>query len=314
MSPFPVWLLVATLALTLLSAPQRVPAGGGAPNAETQDADQYWCPMHPHIRGAKGDRCRICGMALVPAPLPGYAPYHLDVDTRPQAPIAGRPTDIRLSVRDPRTGKPVKDFERVHERIFHLFILSQDLEYFVHVHPTRQRDGSFVQTAVLPRPGVYRLLADFLPVGGAPQLVQQSVVTAGYAGSLMPGAALQPDVADKIVEGVRVKLSMPAAIAGREQLLTFEFWNAATGAPVADLEPYLGAVGHLLLVSADLQAAAHSHPVADMSGAVGPTVVFQAMFPRPGAYRFWVQFQRQGRILVAPFTVVARPANQVLAR
>ena len=110
-----------------------------------------------------------------------------------------------------------------------------------------------------------------------------------------------------------VKLSMPPPVGGREQLLTFEFQDVATGSPISDLEPYLGAVGHLLLVSADLQTAAHSHPVAEMSAAVGPTVVFQALFPRAGASRFWVQFQRRGRVLVAPFTVVARPREQIFA-
>jgi hypothetical protein len=271
----------------------------------------YWCPMHPNIRGEKGDLCRICHMALVLAPPPNYEPYHLDVATKPQAPAPGRNTEIRLRIREPRTNAPVKDFEIVHERIFHLFILSQDLEFFAHVHPELQRDGSFVQTAVLPRPGAYRLIADFLPLGGPPQLVQESVVTAGYTGSLVPNARVVADVADKVVGGVRVKLAMPPPIGGKEQLVTFEFEDAATGSPVSDLEPYLGAVGHLLLVSADLQTVAHSHPVADMSAAVGPTVVFQALFPRAGTYRFWVQFQRHGRVLVAPFTVEARPRDQV---
>jgi hypothetical protein len=208
----------------------------------------------------------------------------------------------------------VHDFERVHERILHFFVNSQDLEHFAHVHPELQADGTFVQTTVLPRAGAYRLIADFLPAGGAPQLLQQSVVTAGYAGSLVPAAPLVKDLAEKILEGVRVKLSMPPPVAGREQLLTFEFEDAKTRAPVSDLEPYLGAVGHLLLVSADLQTVAHSHPVADMSASVGPTVVFQALFPRAGMYRFWVQFQRRGHVLVAPFTVQAVPRAQISAR
>ena len=306
-SLFACWLVLAASALSLSGLPLA------ATSTQAPAAD-HWCPMHPNIRGAKGDLCPICHMALVPAPPPDYTPYHLDVDTRPRGPIAGRNTEIHISIRDPRTNARVRDFERVHERILHLFILSQDLEYFAHVHPDLQRDGSFVQTAVLPRPGAYRLIADFLPAGGAPQLIQHSVVTAGYAGSLVPNARLLPDVGDKIVEGVRVKLSMAPAVAGREQLLTFEFADAVTGVPVSDLEPYLGAVGHLLLVSADLQTAAHSHPVADMSAAVGPTVVFQALFPRPGSYRFWVQFQRRGRVLVAPFTVAARPRDPMFER
>lgn len=29
-------------------------------------AEEYICPMHPHISGEKGDTCPICGMELVP--------------------------------------------------------------------------------------------------------------------------------------------------------------------------------------------------------------------------------------------------------
>jgi hypothetical protein len=128
---------------------------------------------------------------------------------------------------------------------------------------------------------------------------------------MIPSAHLRTDLADKVVEGIRVRLSMPPAVAGREQLLTFEFNDAASGAPISSLEPYLGAVGHLLIASADLQNVAHSHPVADMSAAVGPVIVFQAMFPRAGSYRFWVQFQRAGHVLVAPFTIIARPPGEL---
>jgi hypothetical protein len=253
-------------------------------------------------------------MALVLAPPPNYEPYRLDFDIRPRAVTPRRKTEIRFTVRHPQTSAAVTRFELVHERVLHLFILSHDLDYFAHVHPDQQPDGSFVYTAMFPRPGAYRLIAEFLPVGGAPQLIQHSVVTAGYAGSLLPTAELSQDVADKVVDGVRVKLTMPEPVGGREQLVTFDLTDAVTGRPVSDLEPFLGATGHLLLVSADLQTAAHSHPVAEMSAVVGPTVVFQMLFPRAGRYRFWVQFQRKGRILTAPFTVSARPRDPIFGR
>jgi hypothetical protein len=105
------------------------------------------------------------------------------------------------------------------------------------------------------------------------------------------------------VGDTRVKPAMPDPLAGREQLVTFELEDARTGAPVTDLEPYLGAAGHLLFASADLAVAAHSHPVAQISEAGGPTVVFQWLFPRAGDYRMWVQFQRHGQVLTASFTV-----------
>ena len=148
----------------------------------------------------------------------------------------------------------------------------------------------------------YQLIADFLPAGGTPQLVQRSFVTAAYTGSLLRPAALTRDVTDKVIGPTRVKLTLPEPMAGREQLITFDLQDAVTGAAVSDLEPYLGATGHLLVASADLAVASHFHPVAEISGRAGPTVVFQVLFPSPGDYRMWVQFQRRGQVLTAPFT------------
>jgi hypothetical protein len=285
-----------------------------ASSVQTSSGGTYWCPMHPNIRGQKGDACRICHMALVPAPPPDFRPYGLDVETLPRAPVVGSKTEIRLTIIDPRTQAAVNDFEVVHEHLLHLFVLSQDLEYFAHVHPTKRPDGTFIYTHVFPGAGPYRLIADFLPVGGVPQLLQRTIVTAGYTGSLVPKTRLVPDGQEKVVEDLRVRLSMPPPVGGREQLVTFEFSDSHSGAPISDLEPYLGAVGHLLYVSSDLEVATHSHPVADMSASVGPVIVFQALFPRAGTYRLWVQVQRRGRVVVVPFTVAVQSPDEIRVR
>jgi hypothetical protein len=270
----------------------------------------YWCPMHPEIRGIAGEKCPRCGMALVAAAASHYEAYGLDIEIDPAVLRPGQKGRVRFAVRDPRTQLLVRDFELVHERLFHLFVVSRDLEYFAHIHPELRPDGSLDVDLQLPRAGVYQMIADFLPVGGSPQLVQKSFVTAGYKGPLLDVPALAPDTADKIVRGTRVKAIVAEPVAGREQLITVEFEDATTGAPVTDLEPYLGAAGHLLLASADLAIVAHSHPVVELSSTGGgPRVVFQLLFPRAGAYRFWVQFQRRGEVMTASFTVPVQPRH-----
>jgi hypothetical protein len=197
----------------------------------------------------------------------------------------------------------VRRFERVHDKLFHLFVVSRDLEYFAHLHPALRRDGSLGVDVNVPRAGPYELIGDFLPEGGAPQLVQRAVVTAGYTGALNATPAVLPDLTDKTDGNVRVHLTPPDPRARREQLLTFELHDPATGTPITDIEPYLGANGHLLILSADFGAVFHSHPVAEVSSAHGPTVVFQALFPKAGIYRLWAQFQRAGRVATVSFTV-----------
>jgi hypothetical protein len=283
------------------------PGHAVAPSAATQAV--YWCPMHPEIRGIAGEKCPRCGMALVEATAARYDAYGLDIEILPAALRAGQKGRVRFAVRDPRTQALVKDFELVHERLFHLFIVSRDLDHFEHIHPELRPDGSLDVEIQVPRAGVYQMIADFVPVGGAPQLVQKSFVTAGYQGALLEVPMLPQDTTDKIVKGTRVKAFVPESVAGREQLITFEFEDATTGAAITDLEPYLGAAGHLLIASADLAIVAHSHPVAELSTTGGSDVVFQVLFPRAGMYRFWVQFQRRGQVIAASFTVPVQPRH-----
>jgi len=268
----------------------------------------YICPMHPDQRGAKGGTCPRCGMALVPTEPVSVGSYELDIEMKPALIRPGRPFDVELAVRHPVTGALVRRFEPMHERIFHLFVVSHDLQYFAHVHPVQGRDGRLKITLTLPSAGAYQLVADFLPEGGAPQLIQRSFLTAGYDGRLADIPVLATDTEDKIVAGTHVTLVMPDPIAGREQLLTYQLTDAGDGGPIHDLEMFLGAPGHLLVVSADLAIAMHQHPTPELAPSPESTVVFQVLFPRRGTYRLWTQFQRSGRIITVPFTVQVRDA------
>jgi hypothetical protein len=241
-------------------------------------------------------------MALVAAASADYRPYLLDVELTPRAVTPGQPVQARFRVLEPGTRQPVSAFEPIHEKVFHLFVVGHDLQHFAHLHPELRSDGSLDIAFEVPRSGAYRFIADFLPIGGAPQLLEKSFVTAGYAGPLVP-AGIAPDIDDEVVGATRVRLISPPSVAGREQLVTFELADAASGEPVADLEPYLGATGHLLVLSADLSVAFHSHPVASITSAFGPSIVFQMLFPRPGVYKLWMQYQRNGTIGTASFAL-----------
>jgi hypothetical protein len=64
----------------------------------------------------------------------------------------------------------------------------------------------------------------------------------------------------------------------------------------------------MFIVSADLEDAVHSHPIAPLASEGGPTeggptVVFRQRFPRAGMYRLWTQFQRGGEVETVSFTV-----------
>jgi len=298
--------LAAIAAAAVIAAGAGIPRVSAQTPATTIPSDRnavYMCPMHPDVRGRAGETCSRCGMTLVRASAADYRPYRLDVDIVPAAIRPGRKARVRFLVRRPGDNSIVRQFEPMHERLFHLFVVSQDLEYFAHIHPALQSSGALDVDIDVPKPGAYRLVADFLPADGPPQLAQRAFVTAGYAGPLSDGARLTPDVADKVQQNTRVRLSMSPAVAGREQLITFDLFDESSGAPVNDLELYLGAVGHLFEANSDLSAVFHDHPVPELSGASGPRVVFQVLFPRPGIYRVWAQFQRHAKVITTAFTI-----------
>ena len=266
---------------------------------EPEPAVDFVCPMDPDVHSPTPGKCPRCGMTLVPG-IPDPIEYDLHLRTKPAAPAAGKPVVLEFEVSDPRDNKPVTDFLIVHEKLYHLFLISQDLQWFAHEHPVRGKDSVFRYTATFPKPGMYRTLSDFYPKGGTPQLLTKTVI--------VPGAPLQPmgtkltaDLSPKTSENLTVSLKMEPEqpIAGTKTLMFFHL------DPGEGLEKYIGAWGHMLAVSEDLIDTIHSHPFLANGG---PQVQFNMIFPRPGVYRVWVQFQRLGVVNTVKFDV---PVNEL---
>jgi hypothetical protein len=248
------------------------------------------------VRSQTPGKCPRCGMTLV-ANLPEPIEYPVDLRVNPPQVPSARPITLEFRITDPSTGAPVKQFEIVHEKLFHLFIVSQDLQYFAHVHPQLGGDSVFRLDTSLPKPGTYRLLADFYPTGGTPQLVPKTITTAGYNAPLEAAIPrLAPDLSPKQAENLvaELKLDPPQPIAGKKTMLFVHL------TPAEGLEPYIGAWAHLLAVSDDLVDTIHGHPFIANGG---PDMQFNIFFPREAAYRVWIQFQRKGVVNTVVFTI-----------
>ncbi|HVG31540.1 MAG TPA: heavy metal-binding domain-containing protein [Pyrinomonadaceae bacterium] len=278
---------------------------------------EYTCVMHRDVRQAQEGTCPRCGMPLTSVKPSVLGEYELELAAKPLASKAGEKVQLRFVVKHPQTGARVRDYVLNHEKLFHLFIVSQDMTEYQHIHPVLERDGSFVVETVLPRAGLYKIHADFFPVGGQLQVLHRELSTVGQRRApRMPvsAAALTPDTTlFKTVDGMRISLDLGGSIApaaGSLVSLKYHLTDERTGEPVRNLEPYLGAWGHTLILNADQSEYLHSHPTemlpdnvdrATLSG--GPDVEFRAMFPAPGDYRIWTQFQRAGKVTTVFFTV-----------
>src|SRR5436309_14128469 len=136
----------------------------------------FICPMDPEIRSTRPGKCSKCGMTLQPG-IREQVEYPLHLRVTPKQIPAGRELQLAFHITDPKTGAAVTKFELVHEKLFHLFLVGQDLEYFAHVHPEPRPDGTFLLRTTLPKPGTYRLLCDYYPAGGVPQLTPRTITT-----------------------------------------------------------------------------------------------------------------------------------------
>lgn len=300
--------LALVLAGVLVAAPDRPGASprgeplaasspdGAPPTIPIGELD-WVCPMDRDVRADKPGVCPRCGMKLVLG-IPDDVEYPMDLKVSPEPARSGQSEKLTFVIRDPKTDAPVQRFELVHEKLFHMFLVSQDLNYFIHDHPTPKADGSFEYEEVFPKPGLYRILADFYPEGGTPQLIAKTLIVPGPDNSLPPieDAKLQADLTPKHATNLDVELkTIPEKpIAGMKTMMFFKV------KPADGLEKYLGAWGHMLAASDDLVDLIHNHPfLADG----GETIQFNMIFPRAHTYRVWVQFQRKGVVNTAEFTV-----------
>jgi hypothetical protein len=286
----------------------------------------FVCPMHPDYTQDIEGNCPRCGMKLVKAAPFDVRDYDLDFRTIPAVIKPGERARWQFRINRPGGGERVTKFEMVHEKQFHLFVISQDMEYFQHIHPALQPDGTWTIDVTLPKAGYYKVLSDFLPSGGAWQFIARPLVTAGYDGDIAgDSAVLTPDTnLTKTVDDLTATLSFdpPTFVAGLYGHLNFRLSDTATGKPISDLQTYLGAFGHTLIMSEDMVDYVHSHPLdllpttdddtepqfvippgADLEKLRGgPDVTFDGLMPRPGRYRAWTQFRRNDVVHTFTYT------------
>jgi hypothetical protein len=251
------------------------------------------CPMDPDVRSNQPGVCPRCGMKLASG-VPDPVEYHMDLSTVPRALKPLQKARMEFYIHDPWKDKQVTQFQVVHEKLFHMFVISQDLQFFLHDHPIYDPDGTFHYDIAFPKAGMFRVLGDFYPDGATPQLIAKTVLVPGTP---PPPITLTRDYSTKDSTNMQVQFTTdpPQPIAGMKTLLYFKV------SPVEGFEKYLGAWGHMLVASDDSIDLIHTHPfIADG----GPQVQFNVTFPRPRPYRIWVQFQRDGMVNTAHFDVV----------
>lgn len=198
-------------------------------------------------------------------------------------------------------GATVTDFVPVQTKLLHFYLIRADLTGFDHVHPDLAPDGTWTIGLPAMAPGSWRVYTQF-----STQRPGNAIVPLVLSVPLnVPGAAdiqsLPPSGTTATVDGYTLTMGgQPAA--GVEAHLTFTV--SRDGRPVTDLEPYLDTYAHVTAFAASDMAFAHLHALNPVVGAHGgPDLTLHAMFPTPGDWRLFIQFQTAATLRTAAVTI-----------
>jgi hypothetical protein len=243
------------------------------------DADEGHAPADKDHAGGHETASAPAGLAVADAGL------RLDVDRRRLA--AGRPERVGFRIVG-KGGRVLRDFEVEHDRRMHLIVVRRDLTGFQHLHPEMAPDGTWSTPVKLTEPGGYRLFADF-KAGGASQTLGADV---HVPGRFEPRGLPHPSDRATTGDGYEVRLAEDGG--------ELRFTAYSDGRRLDDIEPYLGARGHLVALREGDLAFLHVHPESEATE--GGDVRFRVEYPSAGRYRLFLQFKHEGRVRTVAFT------------
>ena len=281
--------------------PPPPPAHTGAaahadPNAPTGAADPNAAGGHDTAEPEAGDH-DDSGTAAAHLP----AGLQVTEDGYRLVPVSatlatGTPHPFKFRVLGP-DGAPLTRYTTTHDKDLHLIVVRRDLAGFQHIHPAMAPDGTWSVPLAVGAPGAYRVFADFQPAGRADGLTLGVDVPA--PGDYRPRPVPAP-ARSTTVDGYTVTLTGELA-PGASSPVTLSVSRG--GRPVTDLQPYLGAYGHLVALREGDLAYLHVHPGEERTA--GPAITFHAEVPSAGTYRLYLDFRHGGKVRTAEFTAVA---------
>jgi hypothetical protein len=221
----------------------------------------------------------------------------LNVDTEPAPPVVGESVLLKLNIQA-ADGVTVRNFETLHEKLVHLIVVREGLDEFAHLHPTVDDRGNLRTTHIFIKSGKYLLFADYKAKAKVAAVAETVLNVAGVDSKPEPLKVNAPG--EVTADGLQATIAIPSSRVGAATQLRFALADEA-GSAIDELEPYLGARGHLVVLNAAGDVYVHAHPLE--TPASGNEVAFEAHFPASGLYKGWAQFQIGQRVRTVPFVV-----------
>ena len=230
------------------------------------------------------------------------------------------PATISFTIRQP-SGEPLTQYRRgpgPHTGV-HLIVVRRDLGTIIHKHPPIGADGRVSETIDFPTPAPYRVLVDAYPAGKNMPRNFQLHDDVRVAGTYRP-QPLPPFRSTQTVDGYTITLRAPKSLHAIQAATLAVNVRDPSGKPVR-LKPWFGALAHAIFFRKGSLDYFHTHVCSpDATGctsilggtrAVGRSsrpgrLNVVVLVPLPGTWRLFLQFQANGKVLTAPFTLRVR--------
>jgi len=191
------------------------------------------------------------------------------------------------------------DLKVAHEKLMHVILLRDDVTGFQHIHP-EYKDGRWTVKTTIANQGLYQMYVDIEPTEESPVTLRVPLT--------IGGATQQPQFPSvstnmsATVGGIQATQQLASPLKTKEHAnLTFALTQ--NGKPVSQIDPYLGAFGHVVVLRhSDADDYLHGHPITESKPTDGK-VVFESEFPVKGTYTIFAQFSINGQVKTFPITV-----------
>jgi hypothetical protein len=186
-----------------------------------------------------------------------------------------------------------------HEKKIHLIVVSDDLAWFEHIHPEYQPDGSYVAKTRFPHGGKFTLFADYKPTGADHQVEKIALDVSGTAVNAKIWTSAKTSITTPDGYAVSLESELGKFVDKGETHVIVKVRKGGKEIMASQLENYLGAKGHAVVISADGEKRyLHIHP-----GMEADRLHLAASFGKPGIYRGWLQFKHEGNLQTADFVL-----------
>jgi hypothetical protein len=251
--------------------------------------------MHPEVTGHQGDKCPKCGMSL--EKVDAESNISMKLVTNPVNISPGKEVELTFIPKDKSDSTVVVELQETHEKFIHVIAVNEELTWFDHIHAVPDNTGAHKVKETFPAPGKYFVYADYKSTAGGPQTDRLEVNVAGNKN--VSSLHHHQTRTETQTDGYDLSILNGKSLVTGTVSLPIVLEKDGKKVKRADIENYLGAVAHIILIRLDDKDFVHIHPE---STDISP-IHAHAEISKPGLYRMWVQFQTNGKVRTADFTL-----------